>query len=64
MKGQTGVACSMYFATQFGLSAAVPGILFSVFDRSNLDVVVVASFGCLGIPSMLRQFSSMVNTRQ
>lgn len=62
MKEQAGVASGLYSAAQFGLSAAIAGILFSVFDSSDLEIVAMASFGCLVIPLMLLQLSNVFKT--
>ncbi|WP_210455606.1 MFS transporter [Vibrio crassostreae] len=64
MKEQAGVASGLYSAAQFGLSAAIAGVLFSVFDSSDLEVVAIASFSCLVIPLILIQFSSVIKSRQ
>lgn len=64
MKEQAGVASGLYSAAQFGLSAAIAGILFSVFDSSDLETVAMASFGCLVIPMMLLQLSNVFKTHQ
>lgn len=59
LKEQAGVASGLYSAAQFGLSAAIAGILFTLFDSTNLQVVALALFGCLVIPWLLLQFSSV-----
>ena len=63
LKEQAGVASGLYSAAQFGLSAAIAGILFSLFDSSNLENVALASLGCLVIPWLLLQFSHVIKPR-
>ncbi|MFB9217177.1 hypothetical protein [Vibrio sinaloensis] len=58
LKEQAGVASGLYSAAQFGMSAAIAGALFTLFDSSYLHVVAIASFGCLVIPWLLFFFSN------
>ncbi|EGA67912.1 Bcr/CflA family protein drug resistance transporter [Vibrio sinaloensis DSM 21326] len=58
LKEQAGVASGLYSAAQFGMSAAIAGALFTLFDSSDLHVVAIASFGCLVIPWLLFFFSN------
>ncbi|HHF0522388.1 TPA: MFS transporter [Vibrio alginolyticus] len=60
LKEQAGVASGLYSAAQFGLSAAIAGVLFTLFDSSDLETVALASLGCLVIPWLLLQFSNTV----
>jgi len=60
LKDQAGVASGLYSAAQFGLSAAIAGVLFTLFDSADLHVVASASFGCLVIPWLLLQFSNTI----
>ena len=60
LKEQAGVASGLYSAAQFGLSAAVAGVLFTLFDSSDLHVVALASSGCLIVPWLLFFFSQTI----
>ena len=62
LKEQAGVASGLYSAAQFGLSAAIAGLLFTLFDSTDLHVVALASLACLVIPWALLLFSSTVKT--
>ncbi|EJL6751059.1 MFS transporter [Vibrio alginolyticus] len=59
LKEQAGVASGLYSAAQFGLSAAIAGALFTLFDSTDLKVVALSSLGCLVIPWLLLQLSSV-----